>query len=215
MTDLFTENSPPVPLAPRRPESAPGESSEILQHVHRMASQQKTAGSLAQKIASAKATKTYPFALLHTVPGERIEVVVRKPSLMYLAMSGRLPAKLQAVVGKMFDDSDAADKIGQEIEDAAKQDFNLIYQLITSNAIEGFVDPRLVPEGVEAGPDELSVSEIAFEDLMEFFTWCNAGAEEQSAALAEFPVDEQAGSVVPESEGQEQQSATFRNPAIG
>ena len=212
MSDMFSENPPVIPLAPRRPTGSSDTDSIARERITEVTNNQKTAGSLAAKIAAAKAAHTSPFVLTRTVPGEQFEVRVRRPSLMFLATSGRLPTTLQNIVSRMFEDDADAVAVAAAIEAAAKNDLPMIAALVQANAIEGFVDPRLVPAYMEPGPDELRVTEIDMEDLLEFFTWCNGGASEESDALAEFHEAGQARPVGPVDQGAGEQSATFRNP---
>lgn len=212
---MFSENPPTLPksgpeIKAPRPVQGPA---EVIEKLRDRTTQGMT---LAQQIRAAKQKSVSTFTLRHTIPGETWDIKATRPSMLYLATSGRLPATLQNVVGTMFHEDVDADKAGAEVQQMIMQDISLLTEMLYATAVAGFVDPPLVSpvKPGESVPDGyMAVDEIDTEDLLDFFSWVNAGGQVQSEALAEFPETGQAPDVEARPEGAAVQSATFGNTA--
>jgi len=117
--------------------------------------------------------------------------IVRRPSLLSLAVGGQVPQHLRKLVDEMvMAGVRAGDRASAQDEFLAGGDpLAKMADLVRATAIAGFVDPKLVEDG-RPGPladDTMYVGEIDIDDLQEYFLWCQRDEEVQASTVATFP----------------------------
>lgn len=116
--------------------------------------------------------------------------LVRRPSLLSLAVNGQIPQNLKGIVNAMVLEGSRKDKEQASEEFLSGDDpLGRMADLVRATAIAGFANPKLVADNT-SGPipnDTMYVSEIDIDDLTEYFYWCQRDEEEKAAAVASFP----------------------------